>query len=325
MQYMKSDKISVIVPIYNVERLLCRCIESIRKQTYKNLEIILVDDGSPDNSGDICEDYADKDRRIKVIHKCNGGLSDARNIGIEFASGEYICFVDSDDWLDLDMLELLHKVCVDRKADIVECSYRNVYADYIQEETCCTAEIIEADSIFALEGMLDWKYFKPVAWNKLYKKSVLGDIRYPLGKIHEDEFTTYKYFYNANKLVYVDVSKYNYDRTRNDSITGTGFKESTLDACFAFRERVDFFKEHHINTLERKMNDIYCYQVLHYSYQCYLAKITGEKVDRLIESVNKDIAYLEQADVNEQYVKEFKILKDGIERYGEYRDNRENG
>ena len=223
------------------------------------------------------------------------------------------------------MLELLHKVCVDRKADIVECSYRNVYADYIQEETCCTAEIIEADSIFALEGMLDWKYFKPVAWNKLYKKSVLGDIRYPLGKIHEDEFTTYKYFYNANKLVYVDVSKYNYDRTRNDSITGTGFKESTLDACFAFRERVDFFKEHHINTLERKMNDIYCYQVLHYSYQCYLAKITGEKVDRLIESVNKDIAYLEQADVNEQYVKEFKILKDGIERYGEYRDNRENG
>jgi glycosyltransferase involved in cell wall biosynthesis len=322
---MKSDKISVIVPIYNVERLLCRCIESIRKQTYKNLEIILVDDGSPDNSGDICEDYADKDRRIKVIHKCNGGLSDARNIGIEFASGEYICFVDSDDWLDLDMLELLHKVCVDRKADIVECSYRNVYADYIQEETCCTAEIIEADSIFALEGMLDWKYFKPVAWNKLYKKSVLGDIRYPLGKIHEDEFTTYKYFYNANKLVYVDVSKYNYDRTRNDSITGTGFKESTLDACFAFRERVDFFKEHHINTLERKMNDIYCYQVLHYSYQCYLAKITGEKVDRLIESVNKDIAYLEQADVNEQYVKEFKILKDGIERYGEYRDNRENG
>ena len=322
---MKSDKISVIVPIYNVERLLCRCIESIRKQTYKNLEIILVDDGSPDNSGDICEDYADKDRRIKVIHKCNGGLSDARNIGIEFASGEYICFVDSDDWLDLDMLELLHKVCVDRKADIVECSYRNVYADYIQEETCCTAEIIEADSTFALEGMLDWKYFKPVAWNKLYKKSVLGDIRYPLGKIHEDEFTTYKYFYNANKLVYVDVSKYNYDRTRNDSITGTGFKESTLDACFAFRERVDFFKEHHINTLERKMNDIYCYQVLHYSYQCYLAKITGEKVDRLIESVNKDIAYLEQADVNEQYVKEFKILKDGIERYGEYRDNRENG
>lgn len=322
---MKSDKISVIVPIYNVERLLCRCIESIRKQTYKNLEIILVDDGSPDNSGDICEDYAAKDRRIKVIHKCNGGLSDARNIGIEFASGEYICFVDSDDWLDLDMLELLHKVCVDRKADIVECSYRNVYADYIQEETCCTAEIIEADSIFALEGMLDWKYFKPVAWNKLYKKSVLGDIRYPLGKIHEDEFTTYKYFYNANKLVYVDVSKYNYDRTRNDSITGTGFKESTLDKCFAFRERVDFFKEHHINTLERKMNDIYCYQVLHYSYQCYLAQITGEKVDRLIESVNKDIAYLEQADVNEQYVKEFKILKDGIERYGEYRDNRENG
>lgn len=322
---MKKEKISVIVPIYNVEKLLCRCIDSIRNQTYRNLEIILVDDGSLDKCGDICEDYVEKDSRIRVIHKYNGGLSDARNIGIEFASGKYICFVDSDDWLDLDMIELLYKVCIDRQADIVECSYRNIYRDYIQEETRCTAEITEADSIFALEGMLDWKYFKPVAWNKLYKRSVIGDIRYPVGKIHEDEFTTYKYFYNAKKLVYVDVSKYNYDRTRTDSITGTGFKEGTIDACFAFRERVDFFRENHIDTLIRKMNDIYCYQVLYYSYQCYKTKISGAKVDSLIELVNRDIAYLEQTDVNIEYVNEFKILKDGVNKYGEYRDNKEIG
>lgn len=322
---MKEEKISVIVPIYKVEQQLCRCVESIRNQTYKNLEIILVDDGSPDKCGDICEDYVEKDSRIRVIHKCNGGLSDARNIGIEFASGKYICFVDSDDWLDLDMIELLYKVCIDRQADIVECSYRNVYRDYIQEETRCTAEITEADSVFALEGMLDWKYFKPVAWNKIYKRSTIGDIRYPVGKIHEDEFTTYKYFYNASKLVYVDISKYNYDRTRTDSITGNGFNESSIDACFAFRERVEFFNKHHINTLIRKLNDIYCYQVLYYASQCYKLKIAGKNVNRLIELVNNDIAYLEQADVNQAYIDEFKILKDGIEKYGEYRISRENG
>lgn len=323
---MQKDKISVIVPIYKVEGMLYRCVESIINQTYQNLEIILVDDGSPDKCGDICEEYAQKDNRVRVIHKKNGGLSDARNIGIELASGKYICFVDSDDWIDLDMIELLYKIAIDRNADIVECSYRNVYSDYIQEETGCTAKIIEADSVFALEGMLDWKYFKPVAWNKLYKREAIGDIRYPVGKIHEDEFTTYKYFYNAEKLVYVDVSKYNYDRTRTDSITGTGFKESTLDACIAFRERLDFFNEHHIDTLKRKMNDIYCYMTLHYMYQCYKSGITeGKRVSQMLEIINNDIDYLEHTEVNPQYVEEFKILKDGIKNYGEYRDSRENG
>ena len=321
----EKDIISVIVPIYNVEQMLCRCIESICNQTYKNLEIILVDDGSPDNCGDICEDYVDKDSRIKTIHKCNGGLSDARNIGIEFASGEYVCFVDSDDWLDLDMIELLYKVCVDRHADIAECSYRNIFSNYIREETPCTAKIIEGDNLLALEGMLDWEYFKPVVWNKIYKRTVIGDIRYPVGRIHEDEFTTYKYFYNAEKIVYVDVSKYNYDRTRTDSIMGKGFTENNLDACFAFRERIDFFRENHIDTLERKMNDLYCYQVLDSAYQCYKNKVKGEKVKQLIEYVKRDIAYLRQSDVTASYVEEFEILKNGVKKYGKYRHNKEFG
>lgn len=322
---LKRDVISVIIPIYNVERMLCRCIESVRNQTYLNLEIILVDDGSTDRCGDICEDYVDKDSRIKVIHKCNGGLSDARNIGIEFASGEYICFVDSDDWLDADMIDLLYRMCVEKNADIAECSYRNVFSNYIQEETSCTAEIIEGDHLTALEGMLDWKYFKPVAWNKVYRRSVIGDIRYPVGKIHEDEYTTHKFFYNAKRVVYIDVSKYNYDRTRNDSIMGSGFSENNLDACFAFRERVDFFKEHHIDSLDRKMNDLYCYQVLENAYQCYKSRIRGRRVKQLIELVNRDIAYLKQADVNDSYVEEFEILKSGVRKYGKYRYRKESG
>jgi len=194
------ELISVIVPVYKVEKYLERCVRSIQKQTYENLEIILVDDGSPDQCGALCDQYAQEDGRIKVLHKQNGGLSDARNAGIELASGSYIVFADSDDWLDRDMIDLLYRVLKRSNADIAECSYRNIYRDHIMEETSCSAALTEGDSVTALEGMLDWKYFKPVAWNKLYKREVFGTIRYPKGRLHEDEFTTYKYFYNAEKV-----------------------------------------------------------------------------------------------------------------------------
>lgn len=322
---MESEKISVIVPIYKVEQYLDRCVKSIQNQTYENLEIILVDDGSPDSCGAMCDAYAKQDSRILVIHKLNGGLSDARNAGIEVATGEYLAFIDSDDWMDADMLEILYNVCQQYGADIAECSYRNLYSDCVKEETACTAEIVEADAIFALEGMLDWKYFKPNAWNKLYKRKVIGDIRYPKGKIHEDEFTTYKFFFNADKLVYVDVSKYNYDRRRTDSITGDKFREANLDSCWAFRERIDFFREHQIDSLEEKMNNIYCWQVLELAYKCYLEEVEGKKVQQLIKMVERDISYLEQHKVDSWYISEFKILKNGVVSYGKYRKARENG
>lgn len=312
--------VSVIVPIYKVEKYLIRCVESIQKQTYRNLEIILVDDGSPDSCGKMCDELAKKDKRIKVIHKVNGGLSDARNVGIEVAKGEYLAFVDSDDWLDLDMIELLYNLCEQRDAEIAECSYRNLYMDGIIEETKCTAEIIEADSLLALEGMLDWKYFKPVAWNKLYKKSVFEDVRYPKGKIHEDEFTTYKYIYNANKIVYVDVSKYNYDRRRVDSITGEDFREANLYASLAFRERVDFFKEHNIKSLQNKMINIYCWHALEALYKCYLNNISGDLVDQVTKLILDDFDWVKKEDVNEEYIRGITILKHGLAEYGEYRD-----
>ena len=156
---MKEAKISVIVPIYKVENYLKRCIDSIRKQTYQNLEIILVDDGSPDMCGEMCERYAQEDSRIRVLHKENGGLSDARNVGIEAATGEYIAFVDSDDWIDDKMYEVLYDTLLKCDADIAECSYRNLYADCIVVETNCTGNVVEGDNIFALEAMLDWRYF----------------------------------------------------------------------------------------------------------------------------------------------------------------------
>ena len=322
---MKREKVlvSVIVPVYNVKQYLERCVQSIIRQTYDNLEIILVDDGSLDGSGDICEELAQKDERIHVIHKYNGGLSSARNIGIEYASADYLIFVDSDDWLDLNMIELLYRVHERTNAEIVECSYRNIYSDGIKEETKCSGKVIEGDSIFALEGMLDWQYFKPVAWNKLYKRSVIGDIRYPIGRIHEDEFTTHQYFYNAEKLAYIDISKYNYDRTRINSITGEGFREKNLDACIAFRERVDFFEKHHITQLERKMNNIYCWKVVDSLYQCYKMNIRGERVDEIVKMACEDIPYLEKHQVDPWFISEFNILREGIDAYGRCREERE--
>ena len=174
-------KISVIVPIYKVEAYLERCVRSLCHQTYKNLEIILVDDGGPDNSGQMCDAMALQDSRIRVIHKKNGGLSDARNAGIEQATGDYIAFVDSDDWYDPTMLEVLYQLCQRNDAQIAECSYRSIYQDHVQAETSCSGALLEMTSAQAIESNLDWKYCKPVAWNKLYRRDVVGDIRYPVG------------------------------------------------------------------------------------------------------------------------------------------------
>lgn len=317
------DLVSVIVPVYKVEQYLARCVNSIRRQTFEDLEIILVDDGSPDDCGSICDKFSLEDSRIKVIHKENGGLSDARNAGIDVATGDYVVFVDSDDWLDLDMIDLLYRVLKKCHADICECSYRNVYKERIDEETKCCGEIIEGNRITALEGMLDWRWFKPVAWNKIYKRTVLGDVRYPKGKLHEDEFTTYKYFYNAEKVVYVDVSKYNYDRTREDSITGKAFCEDNLDACWAFRERVDFFYQHNISELYEKMNNIYCWYVLESLNKCYKNKISGEKVNRLLKQIEIDIAFFADKHVEQQYLRAFELIKQkGLAVYGKERNRK---
>ena len=133
-----EELISVIIPVYKVEKYLKRCVESVQKQTFKNLEIILIDDGSPDSCGEMCDEMSKMDSRIKVVHKNNGGLSDARNAGIEIASGKYVVFVDSDDWLDLDMIDLLYRILKQYDADFAECSYRNIYKERVDEETCCS-------------------------------------------------------------------------------------------------------------------------------------------------------------------------------------------
>lgn len=300
--------ISIIVPVYNVEDYLERCIVSIQQQTYSELEIILVDDGSTDSSGKICDEYKNKDSRIRVFHKKNGGLSDARNLGIEVAKGDFFAFIDSDDWIDIDMLEVLYKAVQKYDADIAECSFRCIYKDHVEEETANTGTYIEGDNIFALQCEMRWKYFKPIACNKLYRRYIFKDVCYPVGRLHEDEFTTHKAFYNASKLVYVDLSKYNYDRTREESITAS-FKEKNLDVCDALKERVDFFKKKRLTSLVTEMEDLYFCVLLDRLYKCYKHGIKTERVTRLISETRNNYFVNMELDINAQNKFELSLLQ----------------
>lgn len=300
--------VSIIVPVYKVENYLERCIKSLINQTLKDIEIILVDDGSPDRSGVICDKFKEIDNRIKVIHKNNGGLSDARNAGLEIASGEYIAFVDSDDWIDSDMMEVLYGLSKKYDADIAECSWREVYTDKIREETKNTGQIIEGNNIFALRSELQWKYFKALACNKLYKKHLFDYIRFPKGRLHEDEFTTYKLFYFSNKLVYIDISKYNYDKTREESITAS-FKEKNLDIIDAMQERLEFFKKYNLTILIDEMYNMYFWILLDRLYQCYMSGIRTKRVYDIIEQTRKNYFVNMKLNISQEYKFELSLLQ----------------
>lgn len=251
--------VSVIVPIYKVEAYLKRAIESILNQTYSNLEIILVDDGSPDNCGKICDDYAGKDNRIKVVHKENGGLSDARNAGLDIATGEYIAFVDSDDYIAPDYVEILLTQLLKQEADVAMCSYAvtksteyddTIFAlvrDASDEDVHIRDGEVEVCSRSALLANLydanhrDATYFI-VAWNKLYKAKLWKDIRFPKGKIHEDEATTYRIYDRAEKGVYIHKPMYGYF-CAPESITRSRFSLKRLQWMDALDDRIAYFEE----------------------------------------------------------------------------------
>ena len=307
----EQDSISVIVPVYKVEDYLDICVASIIRQTYTNLEIILVDDGSPDQCGKMCDVWAEKDARVKVIHKKNGGLSSARNAGIEAATGAYILFVDSDDWIDPPMSEILHRLCVQYQAQIAECSYRNVYRDNIRDESACGAQVVEATPVQAIEGNLDWHFFKPVAWNKLYSRPVIGDIRYPIGKLHEDEFTTHKYYLAADKIVYADISLYNYNHKRDNSITAS-FRPANMDSCEAFREKMHLvWGRPDLKRIERKMNNSYCYVLFERLAQSEKAQYAGPEVSDAVQAALKDYPLMQRRRIDDIYIQCFDVLKDG--------------
>ena len=242
-----KDLISVIVPIYNVEKYLNKCIESIINQTYKNLEIILVDDGSPDNCPQICDEYAKKDGRIKVIHKENGGLSSARNVGIDVAMGEYLTFIDSDDYVEPNFIEVLYQSLVNNDADISMCGINKIQADKIQE-IIVENQILDKDSFWNFFYYGNGTPIGVVAWNKIYKKNIFKDIRYPLGKINEDEFVIHKIVDKCNKISITNEALYNYIQ-RDGSIIHSKKSIKNLDVYEALENRLVYFLDNNMYEL----------------------------------------------------------------------------
>lgn len=219
--------ISVIVPIYKVEAFLPKCVASIRNQTYEDLEIILVDDGSPDNCGAMCDSFAEEDPRIKVIHKPNGGLSDARNAGIGIATGEYLGFVDSDDWIEPDMYATLMDMALREDLKLVCGGRYDVYEGGGREEGLCPAktEVISGEDL--AKRIFVWDGIDSAAWDKLYHRSLFREIRYPVGKICEDLPTTYRIGLDAGRVGMVAKPFYNYFH-RAGSITTAKMSDARL-------------------------------------------------------------------------------------------------
>lgn len=242
---MTTPLISVIVPVYRVEKYLERCVKSILSQTYKNLEVILVDDGSPDQCPAICDACAEKDARVKVIHQENKGLSGARNAGIDAASGEYLAFVDSDDYVSPHFIEELYQLLQDTGCAIGQCRFSYVKGDGLVEESDSAFCIYRGESLMEqLYGPEEKATCFVVAWNKLYRAELFKEtgIRYPEGRIHEDEATTYRLFHEAKKLAFLDRALYGYYTENGGSITSV-FSAKRLQWLTAHEERIAFFKK----------------------------------------------------------------------------------
>lgn len=234
--------ISVIIPVYKVEKYLHKCVDSVINQTYSKLEIILVDDGSPDNCGMICDEYSQKDSRIRVIHKENGGLSDARNAGLDIALGDYIGFVDSDDYIAPNMYEMMLQNAKKNKADISLCGYYNEYEGGIIEKNY---PIIEKKVLTASEGLKEVIYSKKygvMAWTKLYKKELFKNVRYPKGHVCEDVYVIGDIFENVKIAAFDSTSLYYYVH-RNDSITTYSFNEKHLDWIRSYEHLSDTIRK----------------------------------------------------------------------------------
>ena len=288
-----QNLISVIVPVYNVEDYLEECINSILSQTYTNLEILIVNDGSTDNSLEILQKFSQKDSRISVFTTENGGLSSARNYAIDRANGKYFTFIDSDDYIEENYIEYLMESLIDNEADIsIVNSYHMINGK--------RKDIINNDgsvSIFSRREVLEKMYSKEndfigilqSAQGKLYKKKLFNNIRYPLGKKYEDAFTTYKLYLNSEKIVYTNIALYAY-RIREGSILRSGYSLSNLDVLEMFEERINILEN---NGYDTKTDRYY-----------FCNKLLKERILLSIHSFN--------VNKNRELIEKYKITKNDI-------------
>ena len=302
-----ENLVSIIIPIYKVEKYLKKCIESVRNQTYTNIEIILVDDGSPDNCGKICDEYEKEDNRIKVIHKENGGLSDARNKGIDISKGEYITFIDSDDYVSVEYVKKLYEAIKKNNSLVSQCNIQIVDEEENEIQKIGKKETMLRNGNDMIKSVSYGEWNNTVVWNKMYNKKIFENIRFPKGKIHEDEFTTYKILYNKKSITTIPEYLYYY-RQSTQSITGKKFNINRLDILEALRERVKFFEEKH----EKELYDLAIQELLGEIRKCHInvkryLKEEKELEEKLLKEYRENYTKVKKCD-NIRLSKRVKII-----------------
>ena len=265
--------ISIIVPVYNVEPYLRKCLDSIINQTYRDLEILIIDDGSTDGSGEICNEYAASDHRLQVIHQNNKGLSEARNSGIDIATGDYILFVDGDDWIESNTVECLYQACLDHNAEVSCCGHYKEFADRTTVHSLVTSKKeYEGEEIVvpAMKGS-----FAHYAWEKLWERSLFEECRFPSGMQFEDVATTWKLFLRCNKVVCIPDVLFHYTY-RKDSIGNTKTMKNLADRWAAFKERYDMMSDKSDEL--KRICTMGCLQTIGYTWRwLYIVKDRDEK------------------------------------------------
>ena len=282
-----NQLISVIVPVYNVEKYIGRCVKSILEQSYRRLEILLVDDGSTDQSGSLCDEWERKDERIRVFHKENGGLSDARNEGIRNAKGEYLCFIDSDDYVEPQMIQVLYENLIASNADMSVCEFEKQQEG---KEAAFPYDGNHRIKEYEGEEVLALLYSKEflnrstivVAWNKLYRRELFDGIWYPVGRLHEDEYVIHRLLYKAGKLVYTSQSFYHYMQ-REQSIMSSFSEKKIWDMLAAYEERISFL----LQIEKREYAKLECKEWLYKAKKSY--KLCEQKKPEIYKKIQKSI------------------------------------
>ncbi|MBO5870960.1 MAG: glycosyltransferase family 2 protein [Clostridia bacterium] len=270
------SQMSIIVPVYKVEQYIKRCVDSILGQTFTDIELILIDDGSPDNCPTICDEYAQTDPRVHVIHQKNGGLSAARNAGIDWvfanSDSKWITFIDSDDWVHPRYLEILYEASTKNSCKISMCILTNVYEQIkISEINNFNVKIV--DSIGAY-NIYEGKFYA-YSCGKLFQRDLFNDVRFPVRKLFEDWFTTYKLLFKTDNIAIVDSSIYYY-LIRNDSISNKSWSPDKMDVLQALDKKITFFKDNniqHLYTLSKHWSFVMTYN--HY-YECRNSNIKNK-------------------------------------------------
>lgn len=278
------DRISVVVPIYKVEAEINRCVKSIVEQSYTDLQIILVDDGSPDRCPEICDEWAKSDSRITVIHKENGGQSDARNAGMGIATGKYIAFVDGDDWIEPDMYAEMYRCMIETGSDIVSCG---AVRDWEGVRAAKPMMRYEEDTVLtrreAMKALIESTYIIQTVWNKLYAIDKVKDIPFEVDKTYEDEFWTWKAIAQADKVSTLGANYYHYIQ-RPDSIIGKGYTEKALQVIEAKEERNAF-----IQNQMPELTDLSSVDLLYtcYYHGCQIIKHRGSNIGEKLKSLSE--------------------------------------